>query len=144
MENHQTLTFHKAWKPAVMIGTLILPQTVLALWGSGALKACQGFSGLLGVPFTKNVARTLDISTSAKNNVAVAAVRWSLDPRRCSDSNFIFAKPYKTNGILILLWSISRFPYQNQWKINNLAPQNDPQPPQPQPWQPQPWQPQSE
>ena len=52
----------------------------------------------------------------------MAAVRWSPDPRRCSHSNFIFAKPYKTDEILILLWSKSRFAYKIKWKINILTP----------------------
>ena len=41
---------------------------------------------------------------------------------RCSHSNFIFANTYKTHEILILLWSKSRFPYKNLWKINILTP----------------------
>ena len=54
-----------------------------------------------------------NINISEKND-AVAAKRWSLAPRRCSHSNFIFGKPYKTNEILILFVSKSHFPYKNQ------------------------------
>ena len=52
----------------------------------------------------------------------MAAKRWSPAPRHCSHSYFIFVKPYKTNEILTFLWSKSRFPYKNLWKINMLTP----------------------
>ena len=51
----------------------------------------------------------------------MAAKRWSVAPRHCSHSYFIFVNASKTNEILTFLWSKSRFPYRNQWNINILA-----------------------
>ncbi len=76
----------------------MVPETGLALWGSGA---CG------------NVAKTLEISTFAKIKLLWLQCEGPPHQRRCSHSNIIFATPYKTYEILILFWSRSRFPYKN-------------------------------
>ena len=49
--------------------------------------------------------------------VAVAAVRLWPQQRRCSYSNFIFAKPIKTYEILMLFGSKSRFAYKSNGNL---------------------------
>ena len=53
----------------------------------------------------------------------MAAKRCSVAPRRCSHSNFIFGKPYKTIEILILFWSKSRFSDKTNEKSTYLIPE---------------------
>ena len=56
-----------------------------------------------------------------KKSHAVAAVRWSLNQRRCSHSNTFFVKPFKTNEILILFVSESRFAYNKNCGKSTLS-----------------------
>ena len=82
------------------------------------LKASEGLAAARGLGVDAKCCQNLGNINIYEKSDAVAAVGSSVASRRCSHSNFIFAKPYKTYEILIFLWSKSRFPYKNKWKIN--------------------------
>ena len=93
---------------------VIFPQTVLALMRFWRVdKAARSCHAAPRLGNHQKCYQSLGNINIGENKVAVAAAGWSPHQRRCSHSNFIFGKPYKTNAILILFWSKSRFPYKS-------------------------------